>query len=135
MYDYPAATQHSLSVLILNQQAMVITHILCVQYICDYTLSLFPSSPFPPSLLLPRSTVAFAREVSENKAIDDSLNKLEDMLTGSASHDQFSATRKGGGAGGVTERARAASSEVSQWCTCTCTCTTYYMYMCIKHVQ
>lgn len=43
-----------------------------------------------------RSTVEFAREVAETKAMDDAVNRLEEMFTGSgASSSPISAPRRG----------------------------------------
>ena len=43
-----------------------------------------------------RSTVEFAREVSEAKAMDDTVNKLEEMFTGGgASSSPITAPRRG----------------------------------------
>ena len=43
-----------------------------------------------------RSTVEFAREVSEAKAMDDTVNRLEQMFTGSgASESPVTAPRRG----------------------------------------
>ena len=42
-----------------------------------------------------RSTVAFAQEVYETKAMDDAINRLEDMFTGSGSHDTSGPSRRG----------------------------------------
>ena len=42
-----------------------------------------------------RSTVEFAREVAETKAMDDALNRLDEMIGSSSSHDTFTSPRMG----------------------------------------
>jgi len=42
-----------------------------------------------------KSTVEFAREVAEAKAMDDALNRLDEMIGSSGSHDTFTSPRMG----------------------------------------
>ena len=42
-----------------------------------------------------RSTVEFAREVAETKVMDDALDRLDEMVGSSGSHDTFSPPRVG----------------------------------------
>ena len=42
-----------------------------------------------------RSTVEFAREVAETKAMDDALDRLDEMFGSSGSHDNFTSPRVG----------------------------------------
>ena len=51
--------------------------------------------PVPTSWFSFRSTVEFAREVAEVKAMEDSINRLEGMFGGSGSHETFTAPRRG----------------------------------------
>lgn len=46
-------------------------------------------------ILYSRSTVAFAREVAENKAMDDAINRLEGMFTGVDPREEGVAARRG----------------------------------------
>jgi hypothetical protein len=46
-----------------------------------------------------RSTVEFAREVAETKAMDDALNRLEGMFTGVDPREEVMAPRRGENAG------------------------------------
>ena len=63
-----------------------------------------------------RSTVAFAREVAENKAMDDALNRLEGMFTGTDPREDGLTTRRGDTttkSGSFTQPSTTSSGEVS----------------------
>ena len=60
---------------------------------CTY----IPRSPLPANFFhYRRSTVAFAREVAETKAMDDALNRLEGMFSGSEPKEDAMAAPKRG---------------------------------------
>ena len=89
-------------------------------------VSLPPPPPPPPSpphthTHTFRSTVEFAREVSEAKVMDDALDRLDEMFGSSGSHDTFSPPRVGSA---LPPQGR----ELA--CVCTRTCMTWYYVLC-----
>ncbi len=62
-----------------------------------------------------RSTVEFAREVAETKAMDDALNRLEGMFTGTDPREEGLAPRRGDTttkSGSFTQSTTSSNSEV-----------------------
>ena len=68
--------------------------------------------------------MAFAREVDEAKSMDDAINRLEDMFTGSDPREEVLPVRKGTSSGSFTGAKPGISSEV-------CTHEVLYIHTCL----
>ena len=62
------------------------------EMVCAQEISTNPSAH---TYTTDRSTVEFAREVAETKAMDDALNRLDEMIGSSGSHDNFTSPHMG----------------------------------------